>query len=72
MSLEAGDAAELGELLQFLSDWLARDHDHLEASLTGFVGTSGYGTRELRNDLNRFAFQLGGSDGEPLFEPGQQ
>ena len=27
------DAAELAKLLQFLADWLARDHDRLGASL---------------------------------------
>jgi hypothetical protein len=52
------DAAELAEMLQFLSDWLARDQDHLEASLEGFAGSCAYGTRQLRDDLARFIFLL--------------
>ena len=70
MSLDAADAAELAELLQFLSDWLTHDHEHLEACLARFVGNHAYDTRQLHNDLNRFTFQLGGNDGEPLFQPG--
>ena len=71
MSLDAGDAAELAELLQFLRDWLARDPRHLDASLAGFTGTRAYDTRQLRADLDRFTFLLGGSGGEALFQPGQ-
>jgi hypothetical protein len=71
MTLAPDDTAELAEMLQFLSDWLARDHDHLETSLEGFVG-GGYDTQQLRDDLARFIFLLGGSDGEPLFTPQQQ
>jgi hypothetical protein len=56
-------------MLQFLEDWLARDQDHLEPSLEGFVGSPAYGVRQLRDDLARFIFLLGGSDGEPLFGP---
>jgi hypothetical protein len=72
MILAPPDAAELAEMLQFLSDWLARDRDHLETSLEGFVGSCAYGTRQLRDDLARFIFLLGGSDGEPLFDPERQ
>lgn len=56
MTLAPADAAELAEMLQFLSDWLARDHDHLEASLEGFAGNCAYGTRQLHDDLTRFIF----------------
>ena len=35
LSLDAGDAAELAELLQFLRDWLFRDQDRLDAPLGG-------------------------------------
>jgi hypothetical protein len=72
MILDAGDAAELAEMLQFLSDWIAGDHRHLDASLASFVGNRAYDTRQLRTDLDRFTFLLGGSDGEPLFQPRQQ
>jgi hypothetical protein len=64
---DAADAAELAEMLQFLSRWLARDPARLAASLADFVGHPAYGTGQLRQDLERIVFQLGGSDGEPLF-----
>jgi hypothetical protein len=38
MKLDAGDAAELAEMLQFLSQWLARDPARLGPSLEEFVG----------------------------------
>ena len=59
-------------MLQFLGGWLARDQDHLEASLEGFVGNCACGTGQLRDDLAHFIFLLGGSDGEPLFDPERQ
>jgi hypothetical protein len=70
--LDASDAAELAEMLQFLSSWLRRDPGRLGASLEEFVGHPAYGTGQLRGDLDRFTFLLGGSDGEPLFGPEQQ
>jgi hypothetical protein len=72
LSLDPGDAAELAEMLQFPSDWLASDHAALDASLTRYTGTSAYNASTLRNDLDRFTFLLGGSDGETLFHPGQK
>ncbi len=39
----------------------------MAASLAEFVGHPAYGLDELRGDLERFVFLLGGSDGEPLF-----
>ena len=68
--LDVVDAAELAELLQFLSGWLARDPGHLAASLAQFVGHPAYGLDELRADLERFVFLLGGSDGKTLFDVG--
>jgi hypothetical protein len=61
------DATELAEKLQFLSQWLARDPARLAASLQEFVGHPAYNTQQLREDLDRFVFLLGGSDGESLF-----
>ena len=72
VSLDAGDAAELAELLQFLRDWLFRDQDRLDASQGGFVGSRGYDVGQLRSDLCRFTFLLGGDDGEALFRPGER
>jgi hypothetical protein len=71
LRLDAGDAAELAELLQFLSGWLARDPVRLGASLEEFVGSSAYNAGQLRQDLDRFVFLLGGDDGESLFGPDQ-
>ena len=65
--LDAGDAAELAELLQFLAQWLARDPGRLGASLQQFVGHPAYNISELRQDLDRFTFLLDGDDGESLF-----
>ena len=69
-SLDLSDAIELAELLQFLRDWLTTDHERLDASLARFVGHPAYGINQLRTDLDRFTFLLGGNDGEPLFNPG--
>jgi hypothetical protein len=67
MRLDATDAAELAEMLQFRSGWLARDPARLGPSLEDFVGHPAYSLAQLRQDLERFVFLLGGSDGEPLF-----
>jgi hypothetical protein len=69
VSLNATDAAELAEMLEYLSGWLAHDPARLAASLEQFTGHPAYGLGELRADLERFAFLLGGSDGKPLFGP---
>jgi hypothetical protein len=69
VKLDTADAAELAELLQFLSQWLDRDPGRLGASLAEFVGHPAYGLAQLRADLERFVFLLGGSDGERLFGP---
>jgi hypothetical protein len=64
VTLDAGDAAELAEMLSFLRQWLARDPARLGPSLEEFAGNPAYGTRHLRDDLDRFVFLLGGSDEE--------
>ena len=69
VTLDAADAAELAEMLQFLSSWLARDPADLGSSLEDFAGHPAYGLAQLRDDLERFVFLLGGSDSEPLFGP---
>jgi hypothetical protein len=38
VKLDAADAAELAEMLQFLSQWLGRDPGRLGPSLEEFVG----------------------------------
>jgi hypothetical protein len=70
LRMDVVDAAELAELLQFISQWLARDPGRLGVSLEAFVGHPAYGIAQLRQDLNRFTFLLGGDDGESLFGHG--
>jgi hypothetical protein len=70
VKLNATDAAELAEMLQFLSQWLVQDPARLAASLEQqFTGHPACALAELHQDLERFAFLLGGSDGEQLFGP---
>jgi len=64
MRLDVGDAAELAELLRFVDDWLGSDSAPL---LERFAGCRGFGVAELRADLARFVFLLGGDDGGLLF-----
>lgn len=52
------DVVELAEMLEFLHDWTNREHGPLEASLERF--SPGFSLDELRGDLARFAFLLGG------------
>ena len=65
--LDAADAAELAEMLQFLTGWLARDPSRLGRIAGRVRRQPAYGIAQLRQDLERFVFLLGGSDGEPLF-----
>jgi hypothetical protein len=66
-SLDTGDAIELAEMLALIGDWLAADPDPLDASLTRFIGHHAYGATQLRADVARFVFLLGGDDGQALF-----
>ena len=69
MNLDPVDTAELAELLQFIAAWLASDPARLTPSLLDYVGHPAYGPDQLRQDMDRFAFLLGGNDGEHLLEP---
>ena len=64
MTLDTADAAELAEMLSFLGQWLVRDPGRLSASLEEFIGNPAYGIEHLRDDIDRFVFLLGGSDGD--------
>jgi hypothetical protein len=67
ITLDADDAAELAEMLTFLTDWLSGGQKQaLNESFATFVGHPAYDTDALRADLHRFAFLLGASDGEEL------
>ena len=63
VTLDAGVARELAEMLSFIGDWLTRD-SRLKASPADFAGHPAYGIQHLRDDLDRFIFLLDGSDGE--------
>lgn len=65
--LDVGDAVELGEFLEFLVRWLDSSNDGVADSLQRFVGHGSYDIGELRMDLARFAFLVGGHDGVLLF-----
>ena len=68
ITLDAGDAAELAEMLAFPAEWLSGRQKHaLARSLEAFVGHTAYNADSLRADLHRFVFLLGVSDGEELF-----
>ena len=60
------DLVELGEMLEFVHDLVASDPDVIGHVLHRFIGADGYRVDQLRADLARFAFVLGG-DGERLF-----
>lgn len=66
VSLDAGDAIELSELLEFLGAFL-NDHDIVSA-LDQFTA-SGYPIEELLADLARFAFLLGGTNEQFIVDP---
>jgi hypothetical protein len=66
--LDLAGAAELAEMLTFISQWLgSTDHAQLAASFGRYMGTQGYDLAELRTDLARFTFLLGHDDGQQLF-----
>jgi hypothetical protein len=51
------------------TDQAARHEDAPPDSSGRHTGHSAYDLDELRGDLERFVFLLGGSDGGPLFSP---
>ncbi|MEV0150316.1 MULTISPECIES: hypothetical protein [unclassified Nonomuraea] len=66
VKLDAMDAIELSEMLEFIKDWLTTD-DQAKARFAQFVGCPGYDAADLCADADRFVFLLGGNDGEYLF-----
>lgn len=56
--LRLDEATELGELLEFVCDWLGQAPVAVSAALASFVGTAGYDISDLRADCRRFAFLL--------------
>jgi hypothetical protein len=70
VALHPAGAAELAEMLGFISQWLAGD-PALQTSLTRFTGHPALTTQDLQDDLDRFIFLLGESDGQDLFGLGE-
>ncbi len=68
INIDPTDALELGQLLDFLDDWLKADPEDLAPSLARFVGHPAYSIEQLRTELHHFTFLLGHDDGEQLFE----
>jgi hypothetical protein len=65
--LDAGDAAELAQMLTFLAGWLTGSQKQtLAASFAAYVGHPAYHIDHLCADLHRSAFLLGETDGEEL------
>jgi hypothetical protein len=72
IQLQASDAAELAEMLNFIHNWLTGpDSRQLAKSFHNFVGIDTYNLTDLRTDLTRFTFLLGHDDGEQLFDGDQ-
>jgi hypothetical protein len=69
VNLAPDHAAELTELLEFLTAWLTSDRDLLDASLHRYVGHPAYNIDRLKTDLARFTFLLGGDTDGELFQP---
>jgi hypothetical protein len=68
ITLDPVDAAELAEVLTFLTQWLSGSQKHaLAEGFAAFVGHPAYNTGTLCAGLRRFVFLLGASDGEELF-----
>jgi hypothetical protein len=68
ITLDAADGAELIDLFEFCCDWFDHDRCRLDHSLWRFTaGATRLG--ELRDDLRRFADQLGSA---PLTTSGDQ
>jgi hypothetical protein len=67
-ALAAEHALDLGEMLEFIADWLRADRRRLEASLARFIGSDGYRIDELAADLERFAFLFGADPARFLAE----
>jgi hypothetical protein len=67
IKLDAVDAAEFAEMPAIPQPVAGPRPWPPGPSLAEFVGHPAYGISQLRNDLERCVFLLGGSDGEPLF-----
>jgi hypothetical protein len=73
--LDAADGAELAEMLQFLSQWLAHDPAAWPLPWKSWWATPAYGIQDLRSDLERLVFLLAEATASPSSthdcDPGQ-
>ena len=69
-TISTDHTSELAEILQFIADWITADREHLDTSLVTFVGSRAYDIAELEADLHRYAFLLGGNDGQAFLDAG--
>ena len=69
--LDPADAIELGELLEFLGDWLLSERESLAAPLSRFIESAAFGIDDLRADVSRSAFLLGAGNGQLFGEEGR-
>lgn len=68
--LRGEDAVELYELLEMVADWIDSESAPLRVAMDRFTG-SGYTLEQLRADLARFIFLLGGP-GDRLIHGGPE
>lgn len=71
VKLDATDAAELAEMLQFLTGWLARDPAASPYRSKNSWATRPMGSPSCTRTWNGSSSCSAGSDGEPLFGPGR-
>lgn len=60
VEMRADDAIELAEMLEFFAGWLDANHTGPVARSLHHFTSGGYSINELRADLARFVFLLGG------------
>ena len=79
VTLDMGDAMELEQLLGLIAGWMKADRGYLAPSLARYLGTDylsfevkGTGPKSLAEDLSRFRFLPGATDGEGVFTPDEQ
>jgi hypothetical protein len=58
-ALRVDEATELGELCDFVCEWLGQAPAGVAHSLATFVSAPGYDLSDLRADCRRFSFLLG-------------
>jgi hypothetical protein len=72
MSLDRADTIELTETLDFIAGWARQRLRPPHRITAGLRRPPRQGPQQLRQDLDRFTFLRGGSDGEELSGSGQQ